>query len=298
MSTMVGMKWGWAVLALFSFVAACGPGPASGAGPVPPTPSPAFATPIATSTPPPALRHVFVIVMENKSYDQALSVPYTASLAARYAVATNYYAVTHPSLPNYLALTSGSTWGITDNAYRALPAAGIGDQLTAAGISWRAYMEGLTGDCRTSPPPYALNHNPFASYGGACPPNVVPLTALETDLASSTPRFVWITPDRCHDTHDCSLDVGDRWLQGIVPKILASEAWQKGGLLLITWDENDGTSGNRVATLIIAPDLVGHSTARRSDHYSLLATVEDRLGVPRLGQAATATPIDALFAPR
>jgi len=257
------------------------------------------ATPIATTNiPPPPLPHVFVIVMENKSYDQALSVPYTASLAARHAVATNYYAITHPSLPNYLALTSGSTWGITDNAYRVLPAAGIGDQLTAAGIPWRAYMEGLTGDCHTSPAPYARSHNPFVHYGGACPANVVPLTALEADLAGNTPRFVWITPDRCHDQHDCSLDVGDRWLESVVPKILASRAWRASGLLFITWDEDDGLSGNRVATLIIAPDLVRHSTARRYDHYSLLATVEDRLGVPRLGQAAAATPIDDLFAPR
>jgi acid phosphatase len=84
-----------------------------------------------------------LIVMENRSYDQAITGAYTAQLAAKYAVATNYHGVSHPSLPNYLALTSGSTWGIADDGWHPLPAGGLGAQLTAAGISWRAYMEGL-----------------------------------------------------------------------------------------------------------------------------------------------------------
>jgi phospholipase C len=235
--------------------------------------------------------------MENKSFEQALSVPYTASLAARYAVATNYRAIAHPSLANYLALTSGRTWGVTDNAYRALPAEGLGDQLTAAGIPWRAYIEGLPADCTASSSAYLVQHNPFAYYGGRCPANVVPLTSLAKDLAADTPRFVWITPDPCHDTHDCPLTTGDRWLESIVPKIIDSAAWRNGGVLFITWDENDGSSPNRVATLVIAPNMVRHETATAHDHYSLLATIEDRLGIPRLGAARTATPIKDLISP-
>jgi hypothetical protein len=133
------------------------------------TPAPSTAV-AATATP-----HVFVIVMENESLEPVLQQPYVARLAATYAVATNYHAVGSPSLPNYLALTSGSTWGIQDDGYRALPAGGIGQQLDAAGIAWRAYMEGLTArGCVGSPDPYAVKHNPFAYYGGACPKNVVP----------------------------------------------------------------------------------------------------------------------------
>src|SRR5258708_11966368 len=110
--------------------------------------------------------HAFIIVMENKSPAQALSGSYTASLAQRYALLTNYQAVAHPSLPNYLALTSGDTWGISDDGYDQLPRGGIDDQRTAAGISWRAYMEGMSGDCMNETRTYALRHNPFAYYGG------------------------------------------------------------------------------------------------------------------------------------
>jgi len=248
-------------------------------------------SPSASPSPSPApAPSVFVIVMENKTYADALSGTYTASLARRYGVATNYHAVSHPSLPNYLALTSGSTWGIADDGYHRLPAQGLGDELTAAGISWRAYMEGMTGGCFDSPYPYALKHNPFAYYGGACPPNVVSLAPLATDLAADTPRFVWITPDLCHDTHDCSVATGDAWLAQVVPEVMASRAWSAGGLLLLTWDEGFGTS-NEVLTVALEPGAGHVETATRYDHYSLLATIEDRLGVARLGATAQAAPM-------
>jgi hypothetical protein len=95
----------------------------------------------ASPSPKPA-KHVFVIVLENTSYQLALRQPYIASLATRYALATNYRAVANPSLPNYLAMTSGSTWGIRDDQYHQLPDGGVGSELTQAGISWKAYMEG------------------------------------------------------------------------------------------------------------------------------------------------------------
>jgi phospholipase C len=239
---------------------------------------------------------VFVIVMENHSFDQVLSGQYTNSLAAKYGVANNYHAISHPSVPNYLALTSGSTWGVRDDSYRALPKADLGNQLTKAGISWRAYMEGMTdAGCIDSPVPYDPGHNPFAFYGGACPSNVVPHTALASDLAGSTPRFVWITPDRCHDTHDCRVSVGDQWLQQEVPLITASQAWKSNGVLFITWDEDDGSADNRVLTLVIAPGMSHKSSSREYTHYSLLATIEDLLGVGRLGEAAHATTMTDLI---
>ena len=241
-------------------------------------------------------RHVFVIVMENRSADQALQGAFTTSLAAKYGVATNYHAISHPSVPNYLALTSGQTWGVEDDSYHVLPKQDLGTQLTKAGISWRAYMEGLTGaGCLTSPVPYDPGHNPFAFYGGECPPNVVPLSALNGDLASSTPRFVWITPDRCHDTHDCSVSVGDGWLRGQVRGITTSAAWQKSGVLFITWDEDDGSTDNRVLTLVVAPGQGHRTSQKRYTHYSLLATIEDLLGVGRLGSAAQAAPMSDLL---
>ncbi|TMF36536.1 MAG: hypothetical protein E6I27_12870 [Chloroflexi bacterium] len=250
----------------------------------------------STSTPSSQPRHVFLIVMENHSAQQALSGTFIASVAAKYRVADNYHAVSHPSVPNYLALTSGSTWGIDDDSYRALPRQDIGSELTRAGISWRAYMDGMTdAGCLDSPLPYDPGHNPFAFYGGACPSNVVPISELAGDLGGKTPRFSWITPDRCHDTHDCDVSVGDAWLRQQVDQITASDAWKSGGVLFITWDEDDSNGDNRVLTLVIAPGMSHRSSTRAYTHYSLLATIEDLLGVKRLGQTAKATPMSDLI---
>jgi len=248
------------------------------------------------STPAPAPpRHVFVIVMENRSPAEALTGAYTASLASRYGVADDYHAVAHPSVPNYLALTSGSTWGVTDDGYHALPTADLGDQLTAAGVSWRAYMEGMgPAGCLNSPLPYDPGHDPFAFYGGRCPPNVVPLTALAGDLAANTPRLSWIAPDRCHDQHDCAVSVGDDWLRQEVGAIMLSKAWLGGGVLFITWDEDDGSDANHVLTLVVAPGGSHAVSHRPYTHYSLLATIEDLMGVKRLGQAARAMTMSDL----
>jgi hypothetical protein len=236
--------------------------------------------------------------MENASLTTALRSPSIERLAAAYALATNYRAVSSPSLPNYLALTSGSTWGITDNQYHVLPADGLGAQLTAAALSWRAYMEGLTdAGCLRSPYPYALKHNPFAYYGGACPQNVVSLDALDADLAGNTPSFVWISPGLCHDGHDCPLTVAGPWLEGLVSRIVASAAWQQRGVLFIVWDEGDGGS-DIVALIIAAPDLASRRIDAAYDHYSLLATIEDLYGLPRLGAAKDARALTDLLARR
>ena len=234
--------------------------------------------------------------MENHSKAEALTGQNIAGLAARFGIAESYHAVAHPSVPNYLALTSGSTWGVTDDSYHLLPKQDIGTELSAAGLSWRAYMDGLTSaGCLNSPLPYDPGHNPFAFYGGGCPSNVVPIADLAPDLASSTPRFVWIGPDRCHDTHDCSVTAGDSWLGGVVALITSSAAWKSDGVLFITWDEDDGSTANNVLALVIASG-VGHKASTRAyTHYSLLATVEDLLGVARLGETKQASPMNDLL---
>jgi phospholipase C len=243
-----------------------------------------------------AARHVFVIVMENHTAQQALDGPFLASFAARYGVAQNYHAVAHPSVPNYLALTSGTTWGVTDDSFHVLPREDIGDQLTSAGVTWRAYMDSmLPGRCLDSPLPYDPGHDPFVFYGGACPANVVPLTDMASDLNGDTPRFSWITPDSCHDTHSCDVATGDAWLRGEVEAIMASDAWKSRGVLFITYDEDDESADNHVVTVVAAPEL-GHRVSDRAyDHYSLLATVEDLLGVPRLHEAAKAQAMTDLL---
>jgi phospholipase C len=241
-------------------------------------------------------RHVFVVVMENKSYAEAIAEPFTAQLAAGNALATNYHAVAHPSLPNYLALTSGSTHGITDDGYHVLPDAGIGRQLTDAGVPWRAYMEGMGANCLAGNNAYAIKHDPFAYYGGACPANVVSLDQLSFDLATPAPgpRFSWITPNLCHDGHDCSARVADTFLSQLVGHIIDSPAFRDNGVLFITWDEDDGSASNRVPLIALGASVQAGGSDRQYDHYSLLATVEDMLGVSRLGAAASAITLSDL----
>jgi hypothetical protein len=295
--------------ALATALAVACAGPAS-SSPAPPTRSalassapsaPASATPTSTQTPRPTPTappppHVFVIVMENAGLGRALASAPIKALAARFILATSYHAVARPSLPNYLAMTSGSTWGITDDAYHALPDTGIGRQLTDAGIPWRAYMEGLTaGGCLSSPYPYAVKHDPFAYYGGGCPANVVPFEALETDLSGEVPRFVWITPGLCHDGHDCPLAEAGAWLEALVLRIVASPAWRERSVLFITWDEGDGGDENLVPLIVATPNGARGEIGDTYDHYSLLATIEDLFSLPRLGAAAGARSLADLL---
>jgi phosphatidylinositol-3-phosphatase len=266
--------------------------PQSSASPVAVQPDP---TPSPEPSPAASAPHVFLIVMENRSYSEAISNSYTSQLAANYGAATDYHGVSHPSLPNYLAMTSGSTWGIADDGFHQLPAGGLGTQLTNAGIPWRAYMEGMTNGCFNSPYPYALKHNPFAYFGSSCPAQVVSFSRFASDMAGEVPRFVWVTPGLCHDGHNCSTAVADAWLAQTVATILASSAWQDGGVLFITWDEGED-SANSVLTLVVHPDPLIHRSSRPYNHYSLLATIEDQLGVARLGLAAKATAMNDLLA--
>jgi hypothetical protein len=211
------------------------------------------------------------------------------------------YAVSHPSLPNYLALTGGSTFGISDDCTGcAVHATGLADQLQSAGISWKAYMEGLPWPCFTGSGSgeYAKKHDPFLYYTAvakdpaACA-HVVPLMELRTDERSGTlPRFIWITPNLCHDMHDCGVWTGDRFLRGLVPGLL--RALGPNGLLFLTWDEGSDdsgccevASGGHVATIVAGPGArSGARLNSPSDHYSMLQTIEDLLGLPRLRGAA------------
>lgn len=256
---------------------------------------------------PPA--HVAVLVMENEEYSDIIgspSTPYINGLAQRYALAGSNFAIAHPSLPNYLALTGGSTFGISSDCNDcSVGAPGLGGQLLAAHVSWKAYMEDLPRSCFAGADAgrYAKKHNPFAYYRpldsrtGGCT-HVVPLTELGTDeRAHALSRFIWITPNLCHDMHDCSPAVGDRFLAGLIPPLLA--ALGQRGLLFLTWDEGSSdegccrlASGGHVATIVAGPGARrGAKLHTATDHYSTLQAIEDLLGLARLrGAACPCTP--------
>ncbi len=242
--------------------------------------------------------HVAVLVMENTEYSGVIgnrSAPYINALARRYALATETYAVSHPSLPNYLALTGGSTFGIdSDCTDCAVSGPSIANQLQAKGLSWKAYMEDLPHPCFTGADSggYAKKHDPFVYYrGGPC--NVVPLTQLASDeRAGRLPRYLWISPNLCHDMHDCDVARGDRFLAQLIPPLL--QALGPRGVLFLTWDE--GSTDNGCCRLAAGGHIVtiaAGGLARRgarlrtpTDHYSLLQTIEDMLGLQRLRNAA------------
>jgi hypothetical protein len=264
---------------------------------------------------PPA--HIAVVIMENEEYGDILGTggtPYVHELARRSGLAGQMYAIAHPSLPNYLALTSGSTHGISSDCTGCtVPGSGLGGQLEHRGIGWKAYMEDLPRPCFTGAGAggYAQKHDPFIYYDGirrdraACV-KIVPLDRLAADeRARALPPFLWISPNLCHDMHDCGPATGDRFLAATLPRLLRSLGPR--GLLILTWDEgatDNGccklASGGHVVT-ILAGGLAraGATLHTPTDHYSVLQTIEDLLRLPRLGGAACAcTPsLAPLLAP-
>lgn len=254
------------------------------------------------------IAHVIWIWMENKPLSAVVgnsSAPYENALAQQCGGAANYHGITHPSLPNYLAATGGSTFGVSDDsgpsAHR-IAEASIFSQLDSAGKSWRSYMESMPQNCATSAQsPYAVKHNPAAYYTAlrpSCARNDVPLEGnLQRDIDAGTlPSFAFITPNLCNDTHDCPVSTGDRWLAGWIPKILNGSNYRSGDtVVVLTWDEGTG-SGNQIPTVVIAPKVKpGLRVTKRLDHYGLLRGTEDLLGVPPLGKAATAPSFAAAF---
>jgi phospholipase C len=220
----------------------------------------------------PHMNHVFVIMMENTAYADLLdpsnsNTPFIRSIASTYGLDTNYFGVTHVSLPNYLAATSGSNWGSNSDDVNQAPLldhTNIVDQLERANVSWKAYMEDLpsAGDTIAQTPDglYVRKHNPFLMYpddynNPARANKVVPLTQLTTDLAKNkVPQFVWITPNQCNNMHggatgcpfpESPTDAaqatlyqdGNDFLQTWVTAIMDSKAWTGNSAIFVTWDE-------------------------------------------------------------
>jgi hypothetical protein len=245
------------------------------------------------------LDHVVIILEENKPAADVMgnsAAPYLNQLAATYATATNYSAITNPSLPNYLALTSGTTGGITtdckpnpDGCQVAGP--NIADSVEASGRTWGMYAEGMPKPCAMADSGrYAVKHVPFLYYPSVtddakrCAAHVVPYSDFEHDLstADGLPDLSIISPDLCNDMHDCSIETGDKWLAREVPKILASPAFTKNSLLVVTFDE--GHRSDNTISLIFAGPAAKEKTVSNAvyNHYSLLHTIEDSWGLKPL----------------
>jgi phosphatidylinositol-3-phosphatase len=265
--------------------------------PKPPAPGP---------TPPPGnpgsakIQHVVWILMENQNYSSIIgsgSAPYINSLANTYGLATNYSAISHPSLPNYIALTSGSDQGITDDndpSSHPLNVPSIFSQLP--GGASRSLEENMPSDCaQSNSGEYAVRHNPEAYYtnlGSACGSYDVPLGSTP-DVSA---RFTFVTPNLINDMHDGTIADGDNYLKSFVPAVMATPQYQSGQTaIFIVWDENSGTSGNQVPCIVVSPYTHGVKDGTPYTHYSLLRTTEELLGLPLLANAASANSMVGKF---
>jgi hypothetical protein len=254
------------------------------------------------NTSPPARPHVLLIMLENKGYGATLGScaadPYLCSLASQYLSATAWYAVSHPSLPNYLAVTSGSTQGCSsDGCPVGIGAPDLGGQLTAAGIPWEAYMESLPSACDNiaASGVYTRVHNPFVYYtDNASRCHDVPYPGsggLISSLDGSTPPdFVWISPNLDNDMHNGSVQQGDAWLKANLAPVLAS-SWFTGGnaTVIVTMDENDKQSapaGGQVPYVVISSRAKGAGAVTTYGNlFGALRSIEEVFGLPLLGSA-------------
>jgi phosphatidylinositol-3-phosphatase len=284
------------------------------------TPATASGAPVRTSSKgttssPPArrpIRHVWLFVMENHAYGQIIGspdAPYLNGLASTYGLATRSYALSHPSLPNYLAMIAGSPMGCTDDACPpGYAGQTLADQLDGRGLSWDGYFENLPSAGYIGPDmgEYVRHHDPFAYFtritgSAADRVRIRPMKDFLPGLASA-PAFSFVVPNQLHNMHDGPVSAGDAWARTDVGAVLASPAFHEGGLVIVTWDESEaadlagccdaGVHGGHVATIVVASDGPrGLRSDRPHDTFSLLRTVEDVFGLPPLRRAGSAAPL-------
>jgi phosphatidylinositol-3-phosphatase len=266
--------------------------------------------PVAASQP--TFSHVILIVEENHSYSEVIgnsAMPYLNSLASQYGLATQYFANAHPSMPNYLMLTTGQMETFDDNFSGTISDDNSIRELVKAGKSWKAYQESipspgyLGGDAL----PYVRRHNPFSYLSdvqndSTQAANIVPFSQFSSDLASNTlPQFSFVSPDVNNDAHNGTLTAADSWLQSNIAPLLASSTFQNGGLLIITFDESEDTDqdhgGGHVATVIISSNSkMNFQSKTEYQHQSLLRLVLAASGVNTFpGTAASAPDMTEFF---
>ena len=276
------------------------------------TPSPTIT---ATSTPTPLVpnfEHIVIVVFENKEFGSVVGnakMPYFNTLAKSYTLLTQYYAVTHPSLPNYVAMIGGDTFGITfDCTSCPIPVdkKSLPDLIEASGRTWKTYQEDMPSPCFSGAEAgnYAIKHNPFIYFMSIrldtkrCNQSIMPFTQLSSDIAAGTlPNFIFVTPNMCNDAHDCDVPIADAWLQHFMNQLMPPlDQSGQPYLIVITWDEGQGdhsccglpaSAGGRIASLLISPQgKNGFQDNTPYSHYSLLKTIESAWGLPYLGHSA------------
>ena len=264
----------------------------------------------------PRLKHVWVFVMENHSFGQIIGsthAPYVTRLARRHGMATRMWAVTHPSLPNYLAMISGSQHGCNNNSCeRGIRGKTLAGQFARHGLGWRGYFEelprrGYTGDDVGN---YVQHHNPFVYFRSIVQKprqrsHILPFRAFRRSL-HHPPGLSYVVPSDLHNMHSSAIIDGDEWLQRWIPRIMASRGFRHHGAIFITWDEADKTDlsgccmagikgGHQPFVAIVHGGPKHVRLNKRRTAYSLLRTIEAGFGFRPLGRAAHVRPLAKFF---
>jgi phosphatidylinositol-3-phosphatase len=308
-----------AVMGLAALAAGCG-GNAPPAGAAPAAPSTAVSVGGASGTPGggspgavspgarlpggaavPAPAHIVLVVMENHAYGDIIgnpAAPFVNGLARQGALFSRSFAVTHPSEPNYLALFSGSTHGITDDSCpHTFTAPNLAADLAAAAKTFTGYAEGLpaVGSPVCTAGNYARKHVPWVNFANVPASASQPFASFPGSRLAALPAVSWVIPNLCDDMHDCAVATGDSWLRRHLGGY-AHWAMTHHSLLIVTWDEDEGSAANHILTIIAGQSVRPGTYRQRITHYNVLATIEAAYHLHRDGHAATAGPITGIWA--
>jgi len=313
------------------FMAACstqstGANPALSPTGVPPTlpasataSTPTTSAPTEMSVPPspestsaslvPDFTHILIFLFESKEFSTVIGnprMPIFNQLARENTLLTQHFAIRHPSLPNYLALIGGDTFGITSDCEDCfIDEPSLPDLIEKAGLTWKTYQENMPKPCFVgSTLSYAQKHNPFVYFDpvrldkSRCERSVLPLSALKDDLTTgSLPNYAFVMPNMCNSAHDCGLDTADAWLKIWNDRLINQPSMAANSLIILTWDEGQGqhtccglkTGGGRIATVLISDKAKkGFQDETPYTHYSILRTISTAWNLPLLGHAADA----------
>jgi acid phosphatase len=252
----------------------------------------------AASVPQPA--HIVVVVLENRGYQQIIGnsdAPFLNQLANQGALFTRSYAITHPSEPNYLALFSGSTHGVTgDPCPVTFTTRNLASGLLAAGKTFIGYSEGLpaVGSRVCDAPQYSRQLSPWVAFSNVPASLSLPFASFPSSDFSQLPTVSFVIPDMCNDMHNCGVAIGDAWLRAHLGGY-ASWALSHDSLLIVTWDEDDFTAANHIATIFVGQQVRPGRYSQQITHYSVLATIEAAYGLARDGYAASTAPIHDIW---
>jgi len=241
--------------------------------------------------------HIVVVIEGNQGYDDIIGspeAPYLNYLAGRGASLTDFYGITHPSQPNYVALFSGSTQGIRgDSCPHSLTGKNLASELLQADMTFAGYAQsipraGFTG-CASGA--YVRRHNPWVNFTNLPASVNRPLTSFPRDF-SRLPSVSFVAPDLLHDMHDGNVRRADTWLRDNLDDY-ARWAMTHNSLLVVTWDEgSEKTPANRIPTILVGEKVQPGDNSQPSNLYGLLRTFLDAFRLTPLGHSAAADPLD------